>query len=33
VWLHVAPDPNMPADQFRMISLRRNRDVTQEYRS
>ncbi len=33
VWLQVVPDPNMPSDQFRMISLRRNRDVTQEYRS
>ncbi len=33
VWLRIHPDPRLPMDQFRCISLRRRRDITEEYRS
>ncbi|MCS7176941.1 MAG: Rne/Rng family ribonuclease [Candidatus Kapabacteria bacterium] len=33
VWLRVQPEPRLPMDQFRCFSLRRQRDVTDEYRS
>lgn len=33
VWLHLQPEPRLPMDQFRCYSLRRKRDITEEYRS
>jgi ribonuclease G len=33
VWLRIQPEPRLPMDQFRCFSLRRKRDITEEYRS
>ncbi len=33
LWLRIRPDVRMPMDQFRCFSLRRGRDITEEYRS
>jgi ribonuclease G len=33
VWLRLQPEPRLPVSQFRCISLRRQRDITDEYRS